>query len=394
MKENWANILQVKMADYKESAPEGLWESVEAGLGATALASATVVAAKNLLHAKRVSALKWFVAAPVSAAVVVTAAIVGIKALQHNPQPVQPQMAPAAIVEQPKDTSEARPVVVPSIPESAATVPADSEVSVTVSSDSAVADTSSHKEVRKEPERKKGREIVSDHLAGRIPQNGNEPVKCKISVGIFAGSLSGTGNSTYQSDSDLGDMGLPWIPGSGNVVNPLANEMNYHHKLPVHVGLMLKYDCDRRIGLRTGIVYSLLSSDVTSGDSEAGTDGKQTLHFIGVPVNVDFNFYKSKAISIYLSGGLMAEKLVDGKIRRNVVFDGQITNHETETVHVKPLYWSVNAAAGVQYGLSGNFALYAEPGIDYHFNNKTSVKTIYKDKPVEFNLSIGVVYSF
>ena len=63
MKETWANILQTRMEGYKEPAPEGLWDSIEAGLAATAVTATAAVAAKGLVHAKHLTHLKWFLGA-------------------------------------------------------------------------------------------------------------------------------------------------------------------------------------------------------------------------------------------------------------------------------------------------------------------------------------------
>ena len=51
--------------------------------------------------------------------------------------------------------------------------------------------------------------------------------------------------------------------------------------------------------------------------------------------------------------------------------------------------WSVDASAGVQYNFSDSFGLYAEPGVGYYFDNGSNVKTIYKEKPFNFNLNVG-----
>ena len=63
---------------------------------------------------------------------------------------------------------------------------------------------------------------------------------------------------------------------------------------------------------------------------------------------------------------------------------------ETDDIKVKPLQWSVNASAGVQFRLTKFMGVYAEPGIAYYFDDGSEIKTIYKEKPVNFNLNLGV----
>ena len=54
---------------------------------------------------------------------------------------------------------------------------------------------------------------------------------------------------------------------------------------------------------------------------------------------------------------------------------------------------SVNAAAGVQFNVLDNIGIYAEPGVSYHFDDGSSLQTIYKEKPLNFNLNFGVRYT-
>ena len=45
---------------------------------------------------------------------------------------------------------------------------------------------------------------------------------------------------------------------------------------------------------------------------------------------------------------------------------------------------------GAELKLDNRFNIYAEPGLSYYFDNKSSVPTIYQDKPLNFNLNIGI----
>jgi hypothetical protein len=38
--------------------------------------------------------------------------------------------------------------------------------------------------------------------------------------------------------------------------------------------------------------------------------------------------------------------------------------------------------------------LYVEPGISYHFDDGSPVTTVYKDRPLDFNLAFGLCFYF
>lgn len=66
---------------------------------------------------------------------------------------------------------------------------------------------------------------------------------------------------------------------------------------------------------------------------------------------------------------------------------------ETVNIDSKPLQMSVNAAFGVQFDVLDNVGIYAEPGVSYYLDDHSSLQTIYKEKPLNFNLNVGVRYT-
>ena len=40
-----------------------------------------------------------------------------------------------------------------------------------------------------------------------------------------------------------------------------------------------------------------------------------------------------------------------------------------------------------------NVGVYVEPGVSYYFDDRSPLSTIYKEKPLNFNLNLGVRYT-
>ena len=40
-----------------------------------------------------------------------------------------------------------------------------------------------------------------------------------------------------------------------------------------------------------------------------------------------------------------------------------------------------------------NVGVYVEPGVSYYFDDRSTLSTIYKEKPLNFNLNLGVRYT-
>lgn len=168
------------------------------------------------------------------------------------------------------------------------------------------------------------------------------------------------------------------------------------HSQPVTLGVSVLYNLNERWSLTSGLTYTLLSSELYSGSK---TDNhyhhsRQSLHYVGVPLNVNYTVWRNPKISTYVSGGGLVEKNLWGKLTTDFVIGDQLETRNRQDIRVKPLQWSVNSAIGIQYQATPHIGLYAEPGVTYHFKNSSEVETIYKERPFNFNFRLGLRFSF
>ena len=165
------------------------------------------------------------------------------------------------------------------------------------------------------------------------------------------------------------------------------------HHAPLRAGVSVRYALTDRLGIETGLTYSYLSSDFTIGESGNGCKTEQKLHFVGIPVNVDYSLWSNKLFNIYVSGGMMAEVNVKGHTTATTEVDNKVVDTEEEDIRMKRMQWSVNAAAGAQLNIYKGIGLYVEPGVGYYIDNGSEIKTAYTDKPFNFNFKLGLRYS-
>ena len=162
-----------------------------------------------------------------------------------------------------------------------------------------------------------------------------------------------------------------------------------HHQ-PITFGITLRYNFNERWSVASGLTYTQLSSDLRSGSGNYYYDDRQTLHYIGIPLNIAYTFWQNPKISTYVSSGGLVEKNVTGRLSSNYYLDNQLEISTREKISSKELQWSVNTAIGLEYQISNTIGLYAEPGIAWYFKNSSELETIYKDNPLNFNLRLGL----
>lgn len=170
-------------------------------------------------------------------------------------------------------------------------------------------------------------------------------------------------------------------------------KMEYKHHLPVRVGVKVAYTLNEHWSIESGLTYTRLSSDMKDGTKENYFTGEQRLNYVGMPVNMKYNAWSYKRLNLYGSAGVLAEKCVSGNFTKEYVINNTTKKRETVSIDSKPLQMSVNAAFGMQFDVLDNVGIYAEPGVSYHFDDHSSLQTIYKEKPLNFNLNVGIRYT-
>lgn len=211
------------------------------------------------------------------------------------------------------------------------------------------------------------------------------------------GSSSGAavrrqGYAGVQHDGVIGDNHVSFLTSSnsGMLNTTAANPVRVKHRQPVKLGLSVRVKLNRRLALESGLAYSYLSSDISSGDGRGGYSTTQRLHYVGVPLNLNVDLWHNKRLEVYASGGGAVDFCVSGRSETETFAGNEVTSHDREAMRETRPQLSVNASAGVQYNFNSRLGVYAEPGVGYYFDNGSDVQTVYKDNKLNFNLNVGL----
>ena len=206
---------------------------------------------------------------------------------------------------------------------------------------------------------------------------------------IWPGNSDGGGKADGDVCEEFGSLEEVIVGNSDRKVYTKKN-----HRQPVKVGVSVNYRLTDRWAVGTGLTYSYLSSELTSGTDGSHYTTRQKLQYVGIPLNLSYTFYQRKRWSLYGTTGGMVEKCVKGKSTTDFKVDGKETSSQTDDVKEKRLQYSVNAAVGIQAQIADHVGFYLEPGISYHFDNHSEVVNIYKDTPLNFSIGLGFRYTF
>ena len=196
-------------------------------------------------------------------------------------------------------------------------------------------------------------------------------------------------NATTVSNTPYGSVSDEFRSGSLDFLaesNP--KDIRYDHNRPIKVGISVKYDIDNRWSISSGLTYSYLRSSFDYSEGKAFGSGVQKLHYVGLPLAVDYNIISAKKLKVYLSARGEVQKLVCGKATMDGVNIPEAdANHD---IKEGGMQWSLNAAIGAEYNFVDNVGIYIEPGVSHYIDNHSKVDNYYKYKPTNFSLNVGL----
>lgn len=412
-KEMWMDKLKEKLQDYSEPMPASGWEQLEKEL--------VPPVEKRILYPYR----KWV--ATVAAVLLVAATSLSIyflntptaeeirrtatPMLAADPDILPQTDAPDVQVAKVEPARAIRPIVAQAkkIAERQGTepsVPVEAVREIAGGKETVQQMANKKEEVEKEPVvAKEESPVVRSHKRSgqdklHIPVEKPESKKGRWSLGAAVGNAGGvslTGN-------DLAGGGIPneqrlnlvSNAAEGEIIRIPDNQMvvfkegvpylkrmdeivDIKHHQPISFGLSVRKGLAKGFSVETGLTYTLLSSDVEMSGGNAMID--QKLHYIGIPVRANWNFFDKDRFTLYVAAGGMIEKCVYGKL-----------GSEKQTV--KPVQLSVAGAVGAQFNATKHVGIYVEPGVAYFFDDGSNVQTIRKETPCNFNIQAGIRFTY
>ena len=439
--QDWTSKLQDQLAGYQESVSHDLWAGIEQSLAQNNIESGssnpqTIVSESSEsadLHvgteAKKNARIVYFKRWSAAAAAVALLGIGGSYVYLHqedvekgNQQLAASQSAPSHVVSADLQSAASQPapsLVVSADLQSAAsqskmgnTLVEESENEISllaensdpaepVSEDKATVSSTDHKALTRS----------TDHYAAAYASQSyhfekNEEVS-GWSMQLYAENLTpslGGVNSDASGGYNDFSYGTMAEPMPGVIPDPTAGGIygeeyllasykaiqrnqqgNAKHHAPVSVGLQVAFGIAPRLSLSTGLVYTRTSSDFYPYAPSSNYNVHQVLHYVGIPVGLNYEFWQSGGFHAYVMAGAEADY--------NVKNDTEEEGVKKEDAKRDRVQLSGKASLGAQYDITPKVGLYIEPGAKYYFDNGSHVENTFKDKKLNFNLQFGLRFN-
>lgn len=224
-----------------------------------------------------------------------------------------------------------------------------------------------------------------DYVAMAEAQDVSGTVKNRPSFSVSAGGNLSPTNATGNVDF-TGPSYSSGVSGGGSSSSGIVPVSSPKHYFPVSVGAELKYSfLNDRLGIGLGVNYTFLNSRYEAlVDRRYQASVDQSVHYIGVPLNLYVTILSSERLSFYANAGAMMEKAVRVSYEMTDLYAVKY-QHDSKAEGVQ---WSANIGLGVEYRFLDFMGIYVDPRLTYFFDcgQPYSVRT---EQPLQFNLEMG-----
>lgn len=389
MKERWIDDIKAEMQEFESDSPKGLWESIEGRLPASKVAPARSwwgwAAAAGALAVAGVSAFLFF--RPIGPQEVISVEKVEpVVALNDvRPEPSEQIVRSQEAVE---PVAVSRPKEAQRLEKTAASQKAETLRETTaVQETETVQETTSAQETEILPWEEFSQET---RVAKKAPQS-------KVSVGLAASGAASFSQTALIGGGPLFGVGLDAVywedsPKLGlAVVNQGKDiESELRHKVPVRLTLGVSYAITDRLSVVSGLSHTLLLSEYKEGTRQNYKSGEQRVEYVGVPINLKYDFYSSTQLDVYASAGLTLDKCIKANRTDDYFLSGENRLKEVISLGEHPFQLSAGAAFGAEYRIYDRLWLFGECGLAYFFNDRSSLEILYKERPLNATFNLGI----
>ncbi len=208
--------------------------------------------------------------------------------------------------------------------------------------------------------------------------------KFKKNTSLFA--ISSNISQVASKDGLMADLGPKYAPSELGTafesysIIPFDDDPQFD--IPLSFSLQFKQAIVPRLYIGTGLVYTYLHSQYSAMiNMERQPNVSSQLHYLGIPLNLSYNFVDRPRFDAFVSVGGMVDKCI---MKRYVY--GSTDRREKGDEGVQ---WSVNLGLGVEYWFVQHVGIAFKPSVIYYFDNDQPL-SIRNSQPIQFNLELGL----
>jgi RNA polymerase sigma factor (sigma-70 family) len=224
------------------------------------------------------------------------------------------------------------------------------------------------------------REIVADADFAHNSHKAEEGWKVRIATNLLGFSVDNNRGDGVYSDS-MQDFEI-----GGENYTEQEQPASVRHLMPITLGVRFSKGISPSWSVEFGLQYSLLRSDITSTFGYWSYVRNVRANYLSTPVEMNYNFIRLNRANMYVSGGLSLDIPVGATIGSGEIYEREKLRY--------PISISPVVGLGFEYKITPSSMLFVQPSLNYHLMKKSDYPILWQDKPVTFELPIGIRISW
>ena len=225
-----------------------------------------------------------------------------------------------------------------------------------------------------------------------FPEEEAKRRRIKLSVGLSGSASANPIPKMYDVNISppAGDVPVPGPQDSTEVETPEPTCMmrskssyteKYSHEIPKSFGVSARFHLTDRLAINTGLNYTRYTSDRTRVYSDnTYQNDRQYVHYLGIPVRLDWMIVNRKYFNFYLGAGMQADKCIYATVGE-------------EKLYEKKILFGFNCAMGLQLNIVPKVGFYFEPDFSYSLN-EGSIQTYRSSESFVVSVRGGLRFNF
>jgi RNA polymerase sigma factor (sigma-70 family) len=189
-------------------------------------------------------------------------------------------------------------------------------------------------------------------------------------------SMDGNGDALISSDPSIGGGNYP----------ETETTTSAHHLMPVTFGVRFSKEISPSWSVESGLQYNLLRSEITKATGNWSRTQNVRANYLSIPVAMSYNFMQINRTNMYVSGGVGLDIPVGASISSDVTDEHSSLKY--------PVSVSPRIGLGFEYRITPSSMLFVQPTLNYHIMKKSDYPILWQDKPVTFELPVGLRFSW
>ena len=203
-------------------------------------------------------------------------------------------------------------------------------------------------------------------------------------------------NAPMMDSVNASNMRHVAIINSNHPKDPLTETK--HHERPLTLQLSLSRQINNHWSLSTGLSYTRLKSTFESGNENTLIHRTQKLHYLGIPIKLNYRMAGGNRWSLYTSGGAQLDIPISARLTTQYIYGGPyapIGNSPEINANISaPWQWSVGVGIGAQYQIVPHLNIYLEPSLNYFIPTSSDIEAYRTEHPFDLSLPFGLRFTW